>query len=90
MGMMPGQRRPLGRSPTVARLRTVPPTAAEMQRLIEAAEKRNPTLAALVMLAALIGARWAELCALRWSDVDPATGTLRIARWMLDVPGASR
>jgi integrase len=72
--------------PTVPAPR-VPPTTADVQRLIEAAEKRNPILAALVMLAALTGARRGELSALRWTDVDLDGGTLRIARSMLDLPG---
>jgi integrase len=65
----------------------VPPTSAEVLRLVEAAEARNPILAALVMLAALTGARRGELSALRWSDVDLDAGTLRISRSMIDMPG---
>jgi integrase len=65
----------------------IPPTAAEVLRLVEAAEARNPILAALVMLAALTGARRGELSALRWSDVDLDGGTLRISRSMIDLPG---
>ena len=73
--------------PTVRAPRIVPPTAAEVRRLVEAAERRNPILAALVMLAALTGARRGELSALRWTDVDFAAGTVRISRSMLDLPG---
>jgi integrase len=73
--------------PTVLTPRIVPATAAEVQQLVEAAERRNPVLAALVMLAALTGARRGELSALRWTDVDLAAGTLRIARSMIDLPG---
>jgi integrase len=65
----------------------VPPTSAEVLRLVEAAEARNPVLAALVMLAALTGARRGELSALRWSDVSLDTGMLRISRSMIDMPG---
>lgn len=44
-------------------------------------------MAAIVMLAALIGARRGEMCALRWSDCDLQAGTVRIARSILDLPG---
>lgn len=65
----------------------VPPTSAEVLRFVEAAEARNPMLAALGMLAALTGARRGELSALRWSDVDLDAGTLRVARSMIYMPG---
>jgi integrase len=73
--------------PTVHTPRIVPPTAAEVQQLVETAERRNPVLAALVMLAALTGVRRGELSALRWTDVDLAAGTIRMARSMIDLPG---
>lgn len=75
-------------SPPAARSqRIVPPTVTEVREIIAAAERRDPTMAAVVMLAALIGARRGELCALRWSDCDLQAGTVRIARSMLDLPG---
>jgi integrase len=37
-------------------------------RIIRAAEGPDPTMAAIVMLAALIGAGRGEMCGLRWSD----------------------
>ncbi len=73
--------------PTVRTPRIIPPTVDEVRRLVEAGEVRNPTLAALVMLAALTGARRGELCALRWTDVDLEAGTIRIARAIVDLPG---
>jgi integrase len=73
--------------PTVHQKRITPPTVEEVRKLINAAEGRNPVLAALIMLAALTGARRGELCALRWTDVDLDAGTVRIARSMLDLPG---
>lgn len=66
--------------PKVRAARVQPPTAEEVRQLIDVAEARDPTLAALVMLAALTGARRGELCALRWTDVDLAGGRLHIAR----------
>ena len=72
--------------PVVRQARIVAPTAGEVQRLLQAAEDRDPVLSALVMLAALTGARRGELCALRWTDVDLATGTVTIARSIIDLP----
>lgn len=74
-------------SPPVARAaKIVPPTSAEVRKIVTAAEERNPVLAALIMLAALIGARRGELCALRWTDVDLTAGSVRISRSVLDLP----
>jgi integrase len=55
--------------------------------LVNAAEKRDPVLAAAIALAALTGGRRGELVALRWSDVDLAVGTVRIARSISVVAG---
>lgn len=63
------------------------PDPAEVQRIVNAAEEIEPALASLLVLAALTGARRGELCALRWSDVDWTTSTLRIARSIYDTPG---
>jgi integrase len=73
--------------PTVHQQRIVPPSADEVRAIVELAEQRNSILAALIMLAALTGARRGELCALKWGDVDLDTGTVRIARSILDIPG---
>ena len=75
-------------SPPVARPgRIIPPTAKEVRAIVELAEDRNPDLAAMIMLAALTGARRGELCALRWSDIDlTGAGSVRISRSMLDLP----
>jgi integrase len=66
--------------PTVHTTEVVAPDAAEVRKILEAAEAIEPTLGALLLLAALTGARRGELCALRWSDLDEQAGTLRIAR----------
>ena len=73
--------------PTVHQRPIVPPSPKEVRAIVELAEQRNPILAALIMLAALTGARRGELCALKWRDVDLDTGTVRIARSILDLPG---
>jgi integrase len=56
------------------------PTPDRLSALLKTAESDDPVTATAVALAALTGARRGELCALRWSDVDLKTGTLRIAR----------
>jgi len=63
------------------------PTPAQLTALVQAAEKRDPVLAAAIALAALTGARRGELIALRWSDVDLTAGTVRIARSISVVAG---
>ena len=63
------------------------PDPAEVRRILEVAEASEPTLAALLLLAALTGARRGELCALRWSDVDWDARTLRIARSVYETAG---
>jgi integrase len=50
------------------------------RRYLDAVERAEPTLGALLRVAGLTGARRGELCALRWSDIDVEAGTLSIAR----------
>lgn len=73
--------------PRVAPRRVRAPSVDDVRRLIEAAEERDPRLAPLVMLAALTGMRRAELCALRWTDVDLDNGVLDVSRSLIVVPG---
>jgi integrase len=56
------------------------PTPEQVRSIITEAEKMEPTLAGLLFIAALTGARRGELCALRWTDLDEDAGTLTIAR----------
>jgi integrase len=80
----------------VSRQATPPPVRAaeitapepdEVRRIIEAAEAVEPTLAVLLLLAALTGARRGELCSLRWTDLDVEGATLRIARSVYETAG---
>ncbi len=73
--------------PTVHQVGIVAPTADEVRAIVAMAEDRNPDLAGRIMLAALTGARRGELCALRWSNVDLAGGTIRIAGSVLEIAG---
>jgi integrase len=56
------------------------PTPVEVSALIKAADGKDPVLGTAVALAALTGARRGELIALRWSDIDLAKGSIKIAR----------
>jgi len=75
-------------SPPPARtVQVTAPTAGEVQLIIRAAEQVEPTMAAMLIIAALTGARRGELCALRWTDLDLAAGTLTIARSVYETAG---
>jgi integrase len=63
------------------------PSPEEVLSVVSQAEKTDPSLARLLIIAALTGARRGELCALRWSDLDWETRTLTIARSIYEVVG---
>ena len=65
----------------------VAPDLVAVKRIIEAAEAIEPTLAKVLAIAALTGARRGELCALRWNDLDLQRGILTIARSVYEVAG---
>ena len=71
--------------PPVRTPEVVPPSPDEVRGLIEDAQLRNPDMGALLWMAALLGARRGELCALRWQDVDLETKVVCI-RHSLDYP----
>jgi len=73
--------------PRVSQRRVKAPSVDVVRAVIEAAEERDPRLAALLMLGALTGMRRGELCALRWSDVDLERGELEVSRSVIVVPG---
>lgn len=73
--------------PRVAQRPVQAPSVDLVRDVIEEAEQRDPTLAALLMLAALTGMRRGELCALRWSDIDLERGTLEVSRSVVVVVG---
>lgn len=72
--------------PTVSRPKPRPPTPAEVLRLIDEADRRNPDLAVLLFLSAMTGCRRGEACALRWSNVDLEQGRLTVGGsvWAVD------
>lgn len=77
----------MAKPPRVAHKRVSVPSLDVVRSVIEAAERRDPRLASMLMLAALTGMRRGELCALRWSDVDLDTGTVDVTRSLVVVPG---
>ncbi|MFC7625265.1 tyrosine-type recombinase/integrase [Microlunatus sp. GCM10028923] len=64
-----------GEPPAATPPKPDPPSAAEAARILEDAFQ-DPAWGALVWLAMITGARRGELCALRWSKVDLAIGTV--------------
>ena len=73
--------------PRVAHRRVQAPSVDVVRDVIEEAERRDPRLAPLLMLAALTGMRRGELCALRWTDVDLTRGVIEVARSVVVVEG---
>src|SRR5262249_35258528 len=73
--------------PTVHRPTIRPPSPEAVGRLVELAERDDPTFAVLLRVAAATGARRGELCALRWSDLDFDKGTVTIERGLILVSG---
>ena len=67
--------------PKLERPPVTPPGLAEMQRYVSALEATRYHVP--VLLAAATGMRRGEVLALRWSDVDLATGAVHIARQLL-------
>ncbi len=66
--------------PRVSQRRVQAPAVEVVREVIEEAEKRDPRLAPLLMLAALTGMRRGELCALRWTDVDMELEVIEVSR----------
>ena len=75
------------RPPRVAQRRVQAPSVEVVRDVIEEAERRDPRLAPLLMLAALTGMRRGELCALRWNDVDLTLGIVEVSRSVVVVVG---
>jgi integrase len=57
-------------SPDLPTPNPTPPAVDEAARLIEEAARRDPDWGTFVWVAATVGARRGEMCALRWEDLD--------------------
>ena len=76
----------LATPPGVQHREIVPPDAATVMLLIDTARTRGDVdLAEFIALAAVIGARRGEMCALKWDDVDAAAGVLHIRRAVVQI-----
>jgi integrase len=73
--------------PRLTQRRIQAPSVEAVKSLVEVAERRDPRLAAMLMLGALTGLRRGELCALRWTDVDLEVGRLEVSRSVVVVTG---
>lgn len=73
--------------PRVPRRELVPPSTEMVRRAFAAAAEEDPDFATFVHLAAVTGCRRAELCALRWSDLDFDRGVLTVRRAVIVLPG---
>jgi len=73
--------------PPVHQAPVTAPSPEEVLAIIHQAEKADPSLARMLVIAALTGARRGELCAIRWTDLDWTTSTLTIARSVYTVAG---
>ena len=78
----------LASPPRVCARPVSPPDPSQVLELIDAAERVDPDMACFLLLAATMGARRGELCALRWSDIDFALGTAVIARSLVEGQGS--
>jgi integrase len=73
--------------PPVRKAEVHPPDPDVVVKLLSAADELDHEYGVFLRLAAATGARRGELCALRWSDLDTRSGTLVIARNLIESPG---
>ena len=64
-----------------------PPDVEQVAEILRAANESDPEFGHFLHLAATTGARRGEICALRWSDIDPERGSLSIERSIIEVAG---
>jgi integrase len=78
----------LASAPSQEQREQLPPEPAMVRALLVAAREFDPLFGLYVRIAVAIGARRAEVCGLRWSDIDLEAGTLTVSRSYLAIPGA--
>lgn len=66
------------------------PSAAEVQRLLDAAGRYDTRVAAFIRLVAATGVRRGEACAVRWSDVDWESEIVRFDEAIVATNGGTR
>src|SRR5262249_37334833 len=76
----------MAKPPRLSQKRVSAPSLDVVRDVVAAAERKDPRLGPLLMLAALTGMRRGELCALRWSDVDLDAAIVHVARSIVLVP----
>lgn len=67
-------------TPPQRRREITPPTVAQVQQLIAAADAEDPDFGVYLWVLAVTGCRRGEACALRWTDVDLERGEVAIRR----------
>ena len=77
----------LASSPSQPQREQHPPDVADVLALIAASREIDTMFGLYVRVMVSTGARRAEVCGLRWSDVDSAAGTLTVQRSYTLVPG---
>ncbi len=65
-----------------------PPEPEMVRALLREAFAHDPMFGLYVRMAIAIGARRAEICGLRWTDVDLDAGTVSVMRSHIAIPGA--
>jgi integrase len=75
-GWIPYNPAPAARLPAKRRVQPHPPTAAQMARIIEAANESSAEWGTYLWLSAVTGARRGEIVALQWEDIDLDPGVI--------------
>lgn len=74
--------------PRLLHSEVAPPELAVLWQIVDEAQRQDPQLATLFLVAAGIGARRSELIALRWGDVDFERAVVHIRRGVVKVNGS--
>ena len=77
----------LASPPKVRKAQLAPPDPTQVVAILDATNKVDPEFGCFLLVAATTGARRGELCALRWSDIDLAGGSLTISRSVVEADG---
>ncbi len=76
--------------PPQRRREITPPTVAQVQELLAAADAEDPDFGVYLWVLAVTGCRRGEACALRWTDVDLERGEVAIRRSISQAAGVLR